>query len=102
MQKLVGLSLLSLLLALDFPMARAQVLYGSIVGTVTDPSGAAVPKAEVKALDPQTGEARSVTTDDAGRFSIGNVMPGVYEVHVTASGFRQISTTGVTATAASS
>lgn len=98
MCKRVVLSLVCLLFTLKTPTMKAQVLYGSIVGTVTDPTGAAVPKADVKAVDPQTGETRGVTTDDAGRFTIGNVMPGVYEVHVTASGFRQITTTGVMAT----
>lgn len=90
--------LMACLLALEASATLAQVLYGSIVGTVTDPSGAVVPKAEVKAINPQTGETRSVTTDDAGRYVLGNVVPGTYEIHVNASGFRQTVMTGVTAT----
>jgi hypothetical protein len=90
--------LLSLVLTLGSPVASAQVLYGSMVGTVTDQSGAVVPKADVRAINPQTGETRNVTTDAAGRYTIGNVLPGVYEIHVTATGFSEVTTTGVTAT----
>src|SRR6185437_3544288 len=98
MQKLAAFSLLAVLLALGIPAARAQVLYGSIVGTVTDPSGAVVPNADVKAVNPQTGETRDTKTDSAGRYTLGNVLPGVYEIHVTATGFRPVIASGVTAT----
>jgi Carboxypeptidase regulatory-like domain/TonB dependent receptor len=97
MRRLIALAALSILLTLGSKAMRAQVLYGSIVGTITDQSGAVIPKAEVRAISPETGEARSVKADDAGRYTIGNVAPGVYEVHVTAPGFRQITTAGITA-----
>src|SRR3982751_1545819 len=94
-QELKAFSLLLLLLTLEAPATRAQVLYGSIVGTITDPSGAVVPKADIKAVNPQTGETRQATADDAGRYTVGNVLPGTYEVHVIAPGFSQVTTTGV-------
>ena len=94
----IAVSLLVLAFGLVSPVANAQVLYGSIVGTVTDQTGAMLPKAAVKATNPQTGESRDVTTDDEGRFTIGNVLPGVYELHVTAAGFRPVTTTNVSAT----
>jgi hypothetical protein len=97
-QKLKAFSLLFLLLALEVPAIRAQVIYGSIVGTVTDPSGAVVPKAQLNAINPKTGESRTATADDAGRYTIGNVPPGTYEVHVTAPGFSKLTENGVTAT----
>ncbi len=78
--KLKALVLLVALYGFDIPAIQAQVLYGSIIGTVTDPSGAVVPKAEVNAVNPQTGETRNATADDAGRYTIGNVLPGTYEV----------------------
>src|SRR3954465_9782887 len=85
------------LLALELRVADAQVLYGSILGTVTDPSGAVVPKAEVNAVNPQTGETRNAKADDGGRYTISNVLPGTYVVQVTASGFSKATASNVTA-----
>jgi hypothetical protein len=99
MKKLIAFPLLFFVLTLEIPALKAQVLYGSIVGTVTDQSGAVVPKAEIKATNPQTGEVRTAAADDAGRYTIGNVVPGVYDLQVAATGFRQVITKGVTATA---
>jgi hypothetical protein len=76
----------------------AQTLYGSIVGTVTDQSGAVVPNAQVKASNPETGEARESTTDQSGRYTIGNVVAGTYDLSVSAPGFRLFTQKGVTAT----
>src|SRR4051794_30240949 len=55
---------------------HAQVLYGSIVGTVTDPSAAVIANAQIKAVNPATGETRETTTDDAGHFTLSNLIPG--------------------------
>ena len=68
--------------------AAAQVLYGSIVGTVQDPSGSVVPNAVVALTNSQTGVSRESTTDDQGRFAIPNVLAGRYDLKVAASGFR--------------
>ncbi|MBI4905495.1 MAG: TonB-dependent receptor [Acidobacteria bacterium] len=73
----------------------AQVLYGSIVGTVTDPTGAVVPKAKVIATGVGTGVTREAESDEAGRFSIASVLPGIYELRVSASGFRTSTKSGV-------
>jgi hypothetical protein len=96
--KLIASSLLVFVFTLAVPVANAQVLYGSVVGTVTDQSGAVIPKAEIKAANPQTGETRDITSDSDGRFTIGNVLPGIYEVHVSATGFRPVTMTNVSAT----
>ncbi|HYM11762.1 MAG TPA: TonB-dependent receptor [Bryobacterales bacterium] len=77
--------------------SAAQVLYGSIVGAVTDPSGAVVPGAHVTVLDSATGESREAVTDTAGRYSIANLPTATYEVKVTATGFRPFSRTSVAA-----
>jgi hypothetical protein len=98
MQRFIVLSMLLALLTLCAPTVSAQVLYGTIVGTVTDQTGAVVPRAQVKAFNPATGEVREVTADDGGRYTIGNVVQGVYDVRVAAAGFTQVTTTGVTAT----
>ena len=96
MLRVTTLLVLSLLAAGAF-QASGQVLYGSIVGTVTDQSGAVVPNAQVKALDPSTGETREVSTDEAGRYTMGNVVPGKYDIKITAPGFRVFTQTGVVA-----
>lgn len=68
--------------------AAAQVLYGSVVGTVTDPTDAAVPNATVTLTSKDTGNNRTATTDAAGRYSFVNVLPGRYDIKVTSTGFR--------------
>src|ERR1051326_6782948 len=60
---------------------------GTISGTVTDPSGAAVPKAAVSILNRVTNYKQSVTADGNGAFRLTNVPPNPYHLEVTASGF---------------
>jgi hypothetical protein len=76
--------------------ASAQVLYGSIVGTLTDETGAVIPKAPVTVTNTSTGLSKQVRTDDAGYYSIQNLLEGVYELSVTADGFRPYTQRGVT------
>jgi outer membrane receptor protein involved in Fe transport len=78
--------------------ARAQVLYGSIVGTVTDQTTAAVPNATVIITSKETGSARTERTEADGRYLFGNVQPGIYDVKVTAPGFRSLSQNDVAVT----
>ncbi|MEK7409389.1 MAG: carboxypeptidase-like regulatory domain-containing protein, partial [Acidobacteriota bacterium] len=65
--------------------AEAQVLYGSIMGTVEDQSAALVPKAAVTITSKATGLTRETTTDEAGRYSMLNVVPGSYDLKIAAS-----------------
>jgi hypothetical protein len=68
-------------------VAQAQTFRGAINGTVTDPSGAVVPNAQVRATDTSTGiEHTTVTTTD-GQFSFQDIPLGSYKVTVTAPGF---------------
>ena len=89
----VGL-LLALLCAMFANSASAQVLYGSIVGTVNDPSGAAVPAATVTATNKQTGIQRQTVSNGAGGYTFVAVQPGSYEVKITKEGFRAGSDAG--------
>lgn len=59
----------------------------AIVGSVTDPSGAAVPGAGVTLASADNGLRRSVKTDDSGRFSFPQLKPGLYSVRVDAAHF---------------
>jgi len=74
---------------------NAQVLYGSVVGTVTDQTGALVPKAAVTITNVNTGQTREGTTDDAGYYSIPNVLEGRYDLSVKMAGFRPYLEKGV-------
>ncbi len=85
-------------LALAALPAHAQVLYGSIVGTIEDPSGAIVPGASITATNTQTGAAREAKADEQGRYTLVNVLPGTYSLLVTAPGFRSLTRTGITVT----
>jgi hypothetical protein len=67
--------------------AKAQVSGATLSGTVTDPSGSVIAGAEVAIKDLGTGIVRTVTTDSAGLYSAPNLIPGEYEVTVTATGF---------------
>src|SRR5919197_944187 len=66
---------------------RAQVLYGSLTGNVTDQSGAFLPKAEVEALNNGTGVAQTAVTDANGGYRFSDLQSGNYRVTVKAAGF---------------
>jgi hypothetical protein len=67
----------------------AQADKSTLRGTVTDPSGAVVPKAVITALELSTNTtARSVTTDDDGNYEIADLKPGTFRLTAEASGFR--------------
>ncbi|HXG32006.1 MAG TPA: carboxypeptidase-like regulatory domain-containing protein, partial [Bryobacteraceae bacterium] len=68
--------------------ADAQVLYGSVVGTVVDQTNAVVPGAAVVITSKDTGAVRETRTDPAGRYSVVNLLPGTYDLRVSAPGFR--------------
>jgi len=88
-----GALLLGLFLFLG--AAKAQVLYGTLTGTVTDPSGAAVGGAKVEALDEGKGVRQGTATDVNGIYRFSALLPGIYRVTVSASGFETQVTPGV-------
>ena len=67
--------------------ASAQVTGGAISGTVTDEASAAVAGATVSILNVAKGETRTATTNERGFYSVPNLVPGNYDVTVSASGF---------------
>jgi len=75
--------------------ARAQVLYGSLVGNVTDQTNAAVAGAVVTVKNTATGAVRTATADAVGYFSIPNLLEGTYDVSVSARGFKTLTQRGV-------
>jgi len=73
----------------------AQVSSGSISGSVLDPSGAAVPGADVKAISIGTNQTVTTKSDNAGLFKLSLLPVGTYRVEISKSGFRKISQAGV-------
>ena len=84
-----------LVLASACGVARAQVLYGSLTGNVTDPAGAAVPGAKIEAANQATGVSRQAETDVRGAYVFNNLQAGTYKVTTQASGFQAATTENV-------
>src|SRR6185437_562797 len=89
LSKILYVCLASAVLAMFSGIAFAQSDLGTINGTVRDPSGAAVPNATVTVKNQANGSERSATTNQGGLYSITNIPPGMYNVSVTASGFKK-------------
>jgi len=70
------------------PQANAQAVYGSILGTVTDPQGAAVAGAKVIVTDNNKGTTQETTTNESGNYSVTHLIPDPYSVKVEAQGFK--------------
>ena len=66
----------------------AQNSYGSVVGTVSDTTGAAIPGALVSATSRATGEVASAKSSETGNYTILNLKPGQYSVKVEFKGFK--------------
>ena len=92
---LLGVLAILFLVALSGPSANAQVALGSMVGTVTDSSGAAVPAAAVKLTHTETNDVRSTQTNDAGAYTVPTMAPGRYRVEVSKQGFRSFVTSDI-------
>jgi hypothetical protein len=71
-------------------LASAQAVNGTIVGTVTDQTGAAVPNATVKATLTSTGATHDTVSNGSGNYSFPDMQPGLYTVSVDAKGFKKI------------
>jgi hypothetical protein len=85
-QRILAISGLFCLLAAA--PAAAQLSAGRIVGTVTDPSKASIPRATVVATDAATGVGVTVVTSDHGDYVVTPLNPGVYRITVTLDGFQ--------------
>lgn len=68
-------------------LSYGQVLYGNLVGNVTDPQSASIIGATVTINNPSTGYRTETVTDSRGAYDVRNIPPGVYDVNITAPGF---------------
>ncbi|HZE68027.1 MAG TPA: TonB-dependent receptor [Pyrinomonadaceae bacterium] len=83
----IGICLLGMLCITAVVRAQTQITAGTIQGTVVDANGAALPGADVEIRNLDTNLARTLTTDEGGRFVALQLSPGRYNVTVTKSGF---------------
>ena len=91
-RRLFGVAIFILILSgMTSRPAVGQVVYGSVVGTVTDPSGSIISDATVTLTSRETSISKETTSDSSGRYSFVNVMPGQYNLKVVAKGFRTLS-----------
>src|SRR6266404_141009 len=81
--------LLCLVVLISSSAVFAQNYAGSINGTVTDPSGAAVPGATVTVISSATNATYNATTSDLGAYSVPGIPVGKYEVHIKVGNFKE-------------
>ena len=84
------------------PLAFGQAVYGSIYGTVTDTTGAAVPGATVTVTDEAKGTTVTAQSNGTGDFTVEHLIPDVYDIKVEMSGFNGYEQKGIHVSADSS
>lgn len=87
---IVGFACLSISTA--FPQSSTT---GKVIGTITDSSGAVVPKADVQLLNTGTNAVAAATSNEAGEYSFPSVLPGAYKLTVKMKGFRTAAISGL-------
>jgi hypothetical protein len=75
--------------------AMGQAVNATLLGTVTDTSGAVVAGAKVTATEMKTGVSRSTTTNDSGNYAFADLPPGQYAVATEKQGFKKAVRSGV-------
>ena len=78
-----------LLAAFGASSAFSQAVSSSIIGTVTDASGAAVPNAKVTITEMNTGVVHAITANGSGNYTLVDIPPGRYQVAVEMTGFKK-------------
>ncbi len=89
-------SLVVVLITFAVGSSVAQLFPGRITGTVRDAQGAVVPGATVKLSNPTTGQERTVTTDDTGKFNFPELALGTFRLTVSKEGFGTTVVTDIT------
>src|SRR4029077_13598415 len=86
----VAVATFGMLCSLWSPSATAQAVYGSILGTVTDPTGAAVNGAKVTVTSQTKNISTDTTTNESGNYSVTHLIPDVYAIRVEGTGFKAL------------
>src|SRR5580693_2264645 len=84
----LGLAVLFCVILLNAPRVLGQAVFGSIIGTVTDPQGNAVVGAIVTVTSTTKSFTYDTTTNESGNYSVTHLIPDTYRVHVEATGFQ--------------
>lgn len=93
----LGAAFLIALLAFGFCQALSgQAVNGTLLGTITDSTGAAIPEAKVTATLTSTGATHVTTTNGSGNYTFPNMQPGTYTVAVDANGFKKAEQQNIT------
>jgi outer membrane receptor protein involved in Fe transport len=87
-KQIAGFWLLLVFVCSSAGIGLAQVLYGSLTGNITDPSGAVVPGANVVAVNVGTGVQRQKTANASGTYLFNDLLPGIYRVTISAPNFK--------------
>jgi outer membrane receptor protein involved in Fe transport len=95
MSKCLTRVVLSVCLLAGALFGQAEIGGATLNGTVTDPTGAAVPNAKVTIVNTATGLTRSTTTNEAGLYSFNRLPVGSYDVSIEAQGFKTARRTGI-------
>ncbi|HET9218591.1 MAG TPA: carboxypeptidase-like regulatory domain-containing protein, partial [Terriglobia bacterium] len=77
-------------LLLHLAAAYAQTTTGTLVGFITDPSGASLPGVSVVAIERDTNRRREALTDESGNYVVTNLAAGIYRIHFQLAGFRGV------------
>jgi Carboxypeptidase regulatory-like domain/TonB dependent receptor len=88
--------------ALSSPRSLAQATFGSINGSVTDPSGAVVPNATITITDTDKGTTKVVTTSESGTYLVHDLIPDHYKLKIEAPGFATVESEIISVSADSS
>ena len=78
------------------PMASAQTVTGSVIGTVADPARAVIANAQVQLINNISRQPREYRTSSSGSFEFGSIIPGIYSLKVTQPGFKTYEQQNVT------
>lgn len=81
---------LLLVLAIVSVVAHAQAVKGSLLGTVSDPSGAAASGANITITETRTGISSSTTSNASGNYVFSSLQDGVYRIETSLKGFRKV------------
>ena len=97
----MGILFATTIVAMGTSSLWAQAVTATILGSVADTSGAAVPDAQVQVRNTGTGITQSAVTDWAGRYRVTDLGIGEYEVQAAKQGFQTVVRKGITLTVGS-